>query len=140
MDGVDLPVEGRALSRLRADVGMVFQSFNLFGHRTVLDNVTLGPLKARGRPRAEAERRARELLERVGVADQAGKPPAQLLNQGKTLAQYTQALVQTYLVVAVIYVILNGLLSRLAAVLEQRQRRQGTAPVDTQDVVPAAVT
>jgi glutamate transport system ATP-binding protein len=78
LDGVDLPGEGRALTRLRADIGMVFQSFNLFGHRTVLDNVTLGPRKGRGRPRAEAEQRARELLERVGVADQAGKHPAEL--------------------------------------------------------------
>src|SRR3954471_18208320 len=76
LDGAEIPVEGRALTRLRADVGMVFQSFNLFGHRTVLDNVTLGPRKARGLPRARAEQRARELLERVGVADQAGKHPA----------------------------------------------------------------
>jgi glutamate transport system ATP-binding protein len=78
LDGVDLPAEGRALSRLRADVGMVFQSFNLFGHLTVLDNVTLGPRKARGTTRAEAEKKARELLDRVGVGDQAGKHPAEL--------------------------------------------------------------
>ena len=65
---------------------------------------------------------------------------SELLNQGKTLAQYTQALVQTYLVVAVIYVILNGLLSRLAAFLEQRQRRRGSTPIDTREAVPAAVT
>lgn len=65
---------------------------------------------------------------------------SELLNQGKTLAQYTQALVQTYLVVAVIYVTLNGLLSRLAAWLEQRQRRRGDVPVDTRQTVPAAVT
>jgi glutamate transport system permease protein len=64
---------------------------------------------------------------------------SELLNQGRTLAQYTQALVQTYLVVAVIYVVLNGLLSRLAATLEQRQRRRGTVPVDTREAVPAAV-
>jgi glutamate transport system ATP-binding protein len=78
LDGVDLPGEGRALTRLRADVGLVFQSFNLFGHLTVLDNVTLGPRRARGLARAEAERRARDLLDRVGVADQAGKHPAEL--------------------------------------------------------------
>jgi glutamate transport system ATP-binding protein len=78
VDGRPLPEEGRALAALRADVGMVFQSFNLFGHRTVLDNVTLGPIKVRGEPRAEAERRARELLERVGVAEQAAKHPGQL--------------------------------------------------------------
>jgi glutamate transport system ATP-binding protein len=76
--GQPLPAEGKALARLRSEVGMVFQSFNLFSHKTVLQNVTLGPIKVRGIPRREAERRARELLERVGVADQAGKLPAQL--------------------------------------------------------------
>jgi len=70
--------EGRALARLRADIGMVFQSFNLFAHRTVLDNVTLGPIKARGMRRAEANELAMSLLDRVGVADQAHKLPAQL--------------------------------------------------------------
>src|SRR3954471_19070473 len=65
IDGVPLPEEGKALAALRADVGMVFQSFNLFGHKTVLENVTLGPIKVRGEPRADAERRARELLDRV---------------------------------------------------------------------------
>ena len=78
VDGVPLPAEGRALARLRADVGMVFQSFNLFAHKTVLQNVTLGPIKARGMKRAEAEASARALLERVGVDDQADKLPAQL--------------------------------------------------------------
>ena len=78
LQGRPLPAEGRELARLRADVGMVFQSFNLFAHKTVLDNVTLGPIKVRGRSRAEAERRARELLERVGVGAQADKFPAQL--------------------------------------------------------------
>jgi glutamate transport system ATP-binding protein len=78
LDGEPLPAEGRALARLRSDVGMVFQSFNLFSHRTVLQNVTLGPIKVRGQSRREAQERARELLARVGVADQAGKLPAQL--------------------------------------------------------------
>ena len=78
IDGTPLPEEGKALARLRADVGMVFQSFNLFAHKTVLENVTLGPLKVRGWKPAEAERRAMELLERVGVADQATKYPAEL--------------------------------------------------------------
>jgi glutamate transport system ATP-binding protein len=78
LDGAEIPVEGRALTRLRADVGMVFQSFNLFGHRTVLDNVTLGPRWARRLPRSRAEQKARELLDRVGVADQAAKRPAEL--------------------------------------------------------------
>ncbi len=78
IDGVPLPEEGKALARLRADVGMVFQSFNLFAHKTVLQNVTLGPVKVRRTPKAEAETRSRELLERVGVASQADKYPAQL--------------------------------------------------------------
>ncbi|MCV2393461.1 amino acid ABC transporter ATP-binding protein [Actinotalea sp. M2MS4P-6] len=78
IDGVPLPDEGRALARLRADVGMVFQSFNLFAHKTVLENVTLGPVKAKGMRKAEATELATHLLERVGVADQAHKMPAQL--------------------------------------------------------------
>jgi glutamate transport system ATP-binding protein len=78
LDGKPLPTEGKGLARLRADVGMVFQSFNLFAHKTILQNVTLGPLKVRGLPKAEAEKNARALLERVGVADQAEKYPAQL--------------------------------------------------------------
>ncbi|MEU5610971.1 amino acid ABC transporter ATP-binding protein [Streptomyces sparsogenes] len=78
VDGVPLPEEGRELARLRADVGMVFQSFNLFAHKTVLANVMLAQLKVRGRTKQEAERRARELLGRVGLADQADKYPAQL--------------------------------------------------------------
>jgi glutamate transport system ATP-binding protein len=78
IDGEELPAEGKGLARLRADVGMVFQSFNLFAHKTILDNVTLGPMKAKGVGKADAERRGRELLERVGVANQAGKYPAQL--------------------------------------------------------------
>ena len=78
IDGEVLPEEGRQLAQLRADVGMVFQSFNLFAHKTVLQNVTLGPIKVRRQGRAEAEKRAMELLERVGVTAQAAKYPAQL--------------------------------------------------------------
>jgi glutamate transport system ATP-binding protein len=78
LDGQPLPSEGRELARLRSEVGMVFQQFNLFAHMSVLDNVTLGPVKVRGQPRQQAERRARELLARVGVEDQAHKAPAQL--------------------------------------------------------------
>src|SRR5690242_11195683 len=78
VDGVPLPEEGKELARLRADVGMVFQSFNLFAHKTVLANVMLAQLKVRGRTKEEAERRARELLDRVGLADQAAKYPGQL--------------------------------------------------------------
>jgi glutamate transport system ATP-binding protein len=78
IDGERLPDEGRELARLRSDVGMVFQSFNLFAHKTVLENVTLGPVKVRRVGRADAEKRARELLDRVGVGAQADKYPAQL--------------------------------------------------------------
>ena len=78
IDGRPLPTEGKELARLRADVGMVFQSFNLFSHKTIRENVTLGPIKVRGLGKAEADQRAMELLERVGVAHQADKYPAQL--------------------------------------------------------------
>ena len=78
IDGERLPAEGKQLARLRSDVGMVFQSFNLFAHKTILENVTLGPIKVRGKSKSEAEKRGRELLERVGVAEQAEKYPAQL--------------------------------------------------------------
>jgi len=78
LDGQELPQEGKALARLRSDVGMVFQSFNLFAHKTILENVTLGPIKVRGKKKDEAEKQALELLERVGVAHQAAKYPAQL--------------------------------------------------------------
>ena len=78
IDGVRLPEEGKDLARLRADVGMVFQSFNLFPHLTIKDNVTLGPMKVRKMKKADAEKRAMSLLERVGIANQASKYPAQL--------------------------------------------------------------
>ncbi len=78
LDGVELPQEGKALARLRADVGMVFQSFNLFAHKTVLENVTLGPTRVRRVSGGEAREQARALLDRVGVLDQADKYPAQL--------------------------------------------------------------
>ena len=78
LDGQPLPAEGRALARLRSDVGMVFQSFNLFSHKTVLENITLGPTKVLKVPKAEATVRALELLERVRIAEQANKYPAQL--------------------------------------------------------------
>ncbi|MFF9071890.1 amino acid ABC transporter ATP-binding protein [Streptomyces sp. NPDC014735] len=78
IDGKPLPQEGRELARLRADVGMVFQSFNLFAHKTVLENVMLGQIKVRKTDKKAAEDKARSLLERVGVATQADKYPAQL--------------------------------------------------------------
>ncbi|MEP7161531.1 MAG: amino acid ABC transporter ATP-binding protein [Dermatophilaceae bacterium] len=78
VDGNALPEEGKGLARLRAEVGMVFQSFNLFAHMTILDNVTLGPIKVRGLKKAAAEKKSRALLDRVGVSAQAAKYPAQL--------------------------------------------------------------
>jgi glutamate transport system ATP-binding protein len=78
LSGRVLPDEGKELARLRADVGMVFQSFNLFAHKTILENVTLGPTTVRGVPRETARTAAMALLERVGVADQRDKYPAQL--------------------------------------------------------------
>ena len=78
IDGQPLPEEGRQLAQLRADVGMVFQSFNLFAHKTILENITLGPIKVRRLSTSEANTRGMELLERVGVANQAKKYPAQL--------------------------------------------------------------
>ncbi|CAM5363034.1 amino acid ABC transporter ATP-binding protein [Streptomyces canus] len=78
LDGQPLPEEGKALAKLRAEVGMVFQSFNLFAHKTVLQNVSLAQVKVRGRKKEQADRHSRELLDRVGLADQADKYPAQL--------------------------------------------------------------
>jgi glutamate transport system ATP-binding protein len=78
IDGQKLPEEGKALAHLRADVGMVFQSFNLFAHKTILENVTLGPVKVRRKSAADARQRGMELLKRVGVDSQADKYPAQL--------------------------------------------------------------
>jgi len=91
-DGRPLPAEGRELARLRADVGMVFQSFNLFSHKTILQNVTLGPVKVRRRPKQEAEQRAMHLLERVGIADQADKLPGQLSGGQQQRAAIARAL------------------------------------------------
>jgi glutamate transport system ATP-binding protein len=77
-DGRPLPAEGRDLARLRSEVGMVFQSFNLFAHKTILQNVMLGPVKVRKEKTAAVRERAMSLLERVGIANQADKYPAQL--------------------------------------------------------------
>ncbi len=78
IDGEPLPQEGKELAKLRADVGMVFQSFNLFAHKTALENVTLGPIRVRNMKREDAREKARSLLKRVGVAEQANKYPHQL--------------------------------------------------------------
>jgi glutamate transport system ATP-binding protein len=92
VDGEPLPEEGKALARLRADVGMVFQSFNLFAHKTILQNVTLGPIKVRGKSKQEAQQEAMELLERVGIANQAEKMPAQLSGGQQQRAAIARAL------------------------------------------------
>jgi glutamate transport system ATP-binding protein len=91
-DGQPLPAEGRDLARLRADVGMVFQSFNLFSHKSILQNVTLGPIKVRRQPKDEAEQRAMQLLERVGIADQANKLPGELSGGQQQRAAIARAL------------------------------------------------
>ncbi|MDN3495614.1 amino acid ABC transporter ATP-binding protein [Planococcus sp. APC 4015] len=78
IDGKELPKEGKGLATLRADVGMVFQSFNLFAHLSILDNVTLGPIKVRGMKKPAAEALAKKLLDRVGIGHQSSKLPAQL--------------------------------------------------------------
>nr|WP_199433634.1 amino acid ABC transporter ATP-binding protein [Qaidamihabitans albus] len=92
IDGKPLPAEGKALAALRADVGMVFQQFNLFAHKTILDNVTLGPVKVRKQSQADARKTAMELLERVGIANQAAKYPAQLSGGQQQRAAIARAL------------------------------------------------
>ncbi|MBK4346071.1 amino acid ABC transporter ATP-binding protein [Lacisediminihabitans changchengi] len=92
VDGVELPAEGKALAQLRAEVGMVFQSFNLFAHRTILDNVALAPITVLRQPKAEARRHAMELLERVGIADKAHQFPAQLSGGQQQRAAIARAL------------------------------------------------
>ncbi|WP_166664472.1 amino acid ABC transporter ATP-binding protein [Actinophytocola oryzae] len=92
IDGKPLPAEGKELANLRANVGMVFQSFNLFAHKTIVDNVMLAPLKVRKTAQAEAKRTAMELLERVGIANQAQKYPAQLSGGQQQRAAIARAL------------------------------------------------
>ena len=91
-DGSPLPVEGKALARARADIGMVFQAFNLFAHKTVLQNVMLGPVKVRDIPKEEARERAMKLLERVGIADKADRYPAELSGGQQQRAAIARAL------------------------------------------------
>lgn len=78
IDGTIMPKEGKKLAEIRSQIGMVFQSFNLFAHKTILDNVTIGPIDVLHKPKKEAKEEAMELLKRVGVDSQAGKVPAQL--------------------------------------------------------------
>ncbi len=92
IDGQPLPCEGRELARLRSEVGMVFQSFNLFAHKTILENVTLGPIKVRKMARKQAEDLAMDLLRRVGVESQAHKRPAELSGGQQQRAAIARAL------------------------------------------------
>jgi glutamate transport system ATP-binding protein len=92
VDGKLLPAEGKDLARLRADVGMVFQSFNLFAHKSIVDNVLLAPVKVRKVAKDEARKHAMELLERVGIANQADKYPAQLSGGQQQRAAIARAL------------------------------------------------
>ncbi len=92
IDGVRIPEEGRQLAELRSQIGMVFQSFNLFAHMTVLDNMTLAPVNVLRKKRKEAREEAMLLLERVGVADQAMKVPAQLSGGQQQRAAIARAL------------------------------------------------
>ncbi|BCJ72923.1 arginine ABC transporter ATP-binding protein [Catellatospora sp. IY07-71] len=91
-DGKELPAEGRALARLRSEVGMVFQSFNLFAHMSILENVMLGPVKVRKESKAVARERALSLLDRVGIASQADKLPVQLSGGQQQRAAIARAL------------------------------------------------
>jgi glutamate transport system ATP-binding protein len=92
IDGHPLPEEGRELSRLRADVGMVFQSFNLFAHKTILDNVALGPIKVRKVAKSEAREHARALLDRVGIGDKADRYPGEVSGGQQQRAAIARAL------------------------------------------------
>jgi glutamate transport system ATP-binding protein len=92
VDGKPLPAEGKDLARLRADVGMVFQSFNLFAHKTIVENVLLAPVKVRKIAKDEARKHGMELLERVGIANQADKYPAQLSGGQQQRAAIARAL------------------------------------------------
>jgi len=92
VDGTALPTEGKALATLRSEVGMVFQSFNLFAHRTILDNVTLAPIQVRKESKKAAEAYGLELLDRVGIADKAHSFPAQLSGGQQQRAAIARAL------------------------------------------------
>ena len=92
IDGEALPLEGKALAKVRADIGMVFQSFNLFAHKSILKNVTMGPIKVRGLSKSEAEAKAMELLKRVGIADKANRYPAELSGGQQQRAAIARAL------------------------------------------------
>ncbi|MDR6507655.1 amino acid ABC transporter ATP-binding protein [Arthrobacter oryzae] len=92
VDGRALPTEGRALASLRAEVGMVFQSFNLFAHKSILDNITMAPVHVSKTKKKAAESEARELLSKVGIADKADRHPAQLSGGQQQRAAIARAL------------------------------------------------
>lgn len=92
IDGEKLPQEGKALAELRSEVGVVFQSFNLFAHKTIVENITLGPIKVKGMKKEDAEKEAMGLLKRVGLEDQAHKYPAQLSGGQQQRAAIARAL------------------------------------------------
>ncbi len=92
VDGQRLPEEGKALAHLRADVGMVFQSFNLFAHKTIIDNVTLGPMKVKKMTKQDAKAHGMALLKRVGIEEKAGRYPAELSGGQQQRAAIARAL------------------------------------------------
>ena len=92
IDGVRMPEEGKELAALRSQIGMVFQSFNLFSHMTILDNMTLAPVDVLKKNRKKAREEAMQLLSRVGVGDQAKKVPAQLSGGQQQRAAIARAL------------------------------------------------
>ena len=91
-DGVDITSKATDINKLRQRMGMVFQHFNLFPHLTILKNMTLGPIKLRGMSKAEAERRSKVLLERVGLVDRADAYPSQLSGGQKQRIAIVRAL------------------------------------------------
>lgn len=93
LEGRPQPAEGRALSKMRAEIGMVFQSYNLFAHLSILDNVTLGPIRVQKVPKKQARVRALEMLARVGIENKANSLPAQLSGGQQQRAAIARALV-----------------------------------------------